>query len=564
MLYRLSKDAANDARFRLGGLLRPIVESINAHAAVLDGLPSFPGAAGAASSKQPGGCEQRPGPNSSSSSGKALDRAGGSCRGVLLYLSAAFKNVSADAANQRALARAGAVGALGGLLRGMCACGTYSGADRCQSADPQQAQRRRESQAPRGREQSVQVAVQAAAALRNLAVAPGHAPLFLQPAAQQAAPAAAARGAGGSGWTGSRPGTALAGGDKEAGDTCLQALLAAAAAHPGEQELQLNVSRCLSKLSNDAYSLDALDASPGAMLLLLRLAERHCACAPLLIRLTHVLGNATARDGVARDALGGDSEARAAVLRLLQMQADAAVAATSSWPEEQETSGEASTGGPATAKAPAGAKAKAAAEAQEACIKLLRLLANLATHTPAGRALAGRPAAADVLGRLLGGFSFVGAGELVLNAVAALGNLAYYAECTNSSCPTINQVGRVGACMGLAVWHGSLAACPAVGSGPTIPAMHSCEAHVVASQAHSLCAAGAAAGAGSRAGRPGAAAHEWRRGGLRGRRPRSVQPAAQQPRALRCARGRSATARRHGCQLRRRRGGGVAGACGAA
>ncbi|KAI8473553.1 MAG: hypothetical protein J3K34DRAFT_499323 [Monoraphidium minutum] len=344
LLYRLSKDPANDARFRLGGLLRPILGSIAAHAADLAGAAGRGGCEAAAPCTLATSASGGGGVCGAGGGGVCGAGGGSSCgRGVLLYLSAAIKNV--------------------------------------------------------------------AAALRNLAVQPAHAALFLQPATgcsqPQQRPGSAAGGRPGAA-SGAAPRYRAPGG----GGSCLSALLAAAAAFPGEGELLLNVSRCLSKLSTDASCLDALEAHTGALCALLRLTARHAASPPLLLRLAFVLGNAAARGAGARGALGGDAGGREALFGLLRRQADALQAAA---PGEE-----------AAGDAAAAVAAAARAEAEEACVKLLRLLACVAVHPPAGAALAAHAGCAALVARLLAGCRYPESGELALNAAAALGNLAYY------------------------------------------------------------------------------------------------------------------------------------------
>lgn len=442
MLYRLSKESTNDARFRLGGLLRPIVGAINLHTTSLS-CSAHGGSFSTMASSSGATCTPA---HRNGSGGAHHEWEGRASVGILMYLAATLKNISTDAANQKALARAGAVSCFGQLLLGLCTDGGQLAAARQQQQQHQQ--QPPQQQQGNGGEARVQLAVQAAAALRNLALDPSHAPLFVKGSHLHSS-------------RGSRPGTACADGAAGSSDgapgiacvaSCLTALLQTAAAHPAEAELLLNVSRCLSKLSMHPCCLEQLEAEPGTLLLLMRLAERHSCCAPLLLRLAFVLGNATTHSAGARGVLAGDPWVRAAMLQLLRRQVDKILAARSCSQQQQQCTcsrrrllpstcvgrdglQQAVLAGPAAAvPAPGVAPAAAAggvsskAEAEEACVKLLRLLANMAMEEPAGRWLAAQGETTALLGSLLRCCSFEESGELVLNATAAVSNLAYYQE----------------------------------------------------------------------------------------------------------------------------------------
>jgi hypothetical protein len=59
-------------------------------------------------------------------------------------------------------------------------------------------------------------------------------------------------------------------------------------------------------------------------------------------------------------------------------------------------------------------------------IKLLRVLANLSIDRTVGPALAAKQVTADALMAVVTGYQYAQAEELVLNATAALTNLAFY------------------------------------------------------------------------------------------------------------------------------------------
>jgi hypothetical protein len=79
--------------------------------------------------------------------------------------------------------------------------------------------------------------------------------------------------------------------------------------------------------------------------------------------------------------------------------------------------------------------------AEDLITKLLRLLANLAIDRTVGATLAARQATADALVAVLTGYDYDAPEELVLNATAALTNLAYYDKPSNKvCCPVIAAV----------------------------------------------------------------------------------------------------------------------------
>jgi len=139
LVYRLSKDTANDAIFRREGLLEPLLRTVHVMVASISGAASS-----AASMHEP-----------------------------LVYLNGCLKNVSNDTPNQRGLVKLGALQVLGTLLTQLANQAESTGSGTSSSA-----------QAPDPPSSSTsdmvsQVAVQVTGVLRNLAVMPGHAPTFV-------------------------------------------------------------------------------------------------------------------------------------------------------------------------------------------------------------------------------------------------------------------------------------------------------------------------------------------------------------------------------------------------
>jgi hypothetical protein len=87
MLYRLSKDSSNDTRFRHHGVLRPLLSV-------------------AAQLSRTCTCSQV------QQWSEAIEQQQQKAHTALLYFTGALKNISADAANQKALGRLGAVAAM--------------------------------------------------------------------------------------------------------------------------------------------------------------------------------------------------------------------------------------------------------------------------------------------------------------------------------------------------------------------------------------------------------------------------------------------------------------------
>jgi hypothetical protein len=88
MLYRLSKDSSNDSRFRHHGVVRPLLSVV------------------AQLSRKCTACTQ------AQHKAAAAEQHQQQANTTLLYFTGALKNISADAANQKALGRLGAVAAM--------------------------------------------------------------------------------------------------------------------------------------------------------------------------------------------------------------------------------------------------------------------------------------------------------------------------------------------------------------------------------------------------------------------------------------------------------------------
>eukprot|EP00775_Hariotina_reticulata_P010809 gene10809-10965_t len=110
MLYRLSKDSSNDARFRHHGAIRPLLAVVVDHSAWLEGM----------NSQKEQGQEQQ--------TGEQLGALLKQQQEVLLLLSGCLKNISLDNTNQGSLARLHAVAAMGQVLAAQVQLITLAGA----------------------------------------------------------------------------------------------------------------------------------------------------------------------------------------------------------------------------------------------------------------------------------------------------------------------------------------------------------------------------------------------------------------------------------------------------
>lgn len=259
-------------------------------------------------------------------------------------------------------------------------------------------------------ETAAQVCVQATAVLRNLAVSPSHATLFVQ---QQGLP--------------------------------LQALLQLLAVFHHQQEVVLNVSRSLSKLSLDASCREVMvhlelqqhsgqqrgricsssqgvefaAAVPCLVQLLLQPQAQHNSQWPLVLRVAFVLGNLTTYHPEARTAIAAVSGALDGVLQLALELLHPQDCCSEQQPKQQQQHGQ-------QAALTTTSTSCGKASAEDVLVKLLRLLGNIAIDQEAGAALAANAAMAELVLGVLHAYDFDRQEELVLNAVAALTNLVFY------------------------------------------------------------------------------------------------------------------------------------------
>jgi len=370
LLYRLSKDSANDMLFKREGLLEPMLRTV--HIMVASTATT-----------------------AAASSATAVPATTSNLHEPLVYYCGALKNCSNDASNQRALVKAGALHVLCSALSTMAA--------QVQQPETQASEEGRTSNsgdagagaslAASGTSSmgAAQVAVQITGVLRNLAVAPPHAPSFVSAGA-------------------------------------LPALRAAAGVLPGQQELVLNIGRVLSKLSLSEACLGALEGDTAFCSLLVSLLRRHARHRPLMLRLAFVLGNLTTHHNAYRQQVASVPGALDMLVSTLQLYASPAGEGTD--PERPSPSGRPGTS--AGSKSAQQDRLARAASREDCAVKLLRLIANLAIHPEVGMQLASTDKLAGALLTVLETTSFGGGGEeLVLNAVCAVTNLSFYQRADN-------------------------------------------------------------------------------------------------------------------------------------
>lgn len=188
----------------------------------------------------------------------------------------------------------------------------------------------------------------------------------------------------------------------------------------------LNVGRILSKLSVHDDFLPAFESDPAYSRSLLGLLWQYKSSKAILLRLAFVLGNVTTSSEGQRKAIATSPGSLASIVSILSHYSSATVTG-----EEDERA----SGGPRASEAIA-QKLNQASTPADCCIKMLRLVANLAIHEEVGPSIASQSEVARVLLDLLTWSSAGSVGsdegesttreELLLNCVCALTNLSYY------------------------------------------------------------------------------------------------------------------------------------------
>lgn len=418
LLYRLSKDTANDVIFRKERLLEPILKTISVMVASV------------ASSSQ------------GSSSSPSMHE-------PLVYLGGCLKNVSNDLGIQKHLVKLGALPCLASLLLQVTTTPALAPAQAAAAAASGSA-------SSSAVDLATQVAVQATGALRNLAVSEAHAALFVSagvlPALQAAALPALAKQKSGAGGGGGGGGGAAAGPRSEGSGSAL-------AASGRYDEVVLNVGRILSKLSLHEDCQAVLEADPAYASLMVGLLWQYRSHRAILLRIAFVMGNLTTGSDRQRKQIASVPGAIASIVSILGQYT--AVYCSLGVDEDLDIDGgrvSSSKGGSSASAVGVGVAAAdrltKAAKPEDCLVKILRLIANLAIHSEVGPMLAGQSEVAQSLLFLLtsafseerrkaagggergepsgdgsgGGGELLSAEEeeLVLNCICALTNLSFY------------------------------------------------------------------------------------------------------------------------------------------
>ena len=418
LLFKLSKNESNDARFRDLGLLPLLL-------AVLHPEHAFPSTSSADSS--------RPGTSAGVSGVAVAVEPLGGCE-ALLYAAGALKLTSKDTANQKALLALGAVSAIAAALRAQTARLMSPQADSTAPSTP-----RSEGRGVK----PAHVLVQLTETLRNVAISGSSRKQFVS-------------------------------------SGCVEELCTLFRVAPTNTELCLNVSRVLAKLSLHEDVRMRIDAHPEHIDGMAKALTVHHGEPQLLIRLCFILGNLSAANDRNRDAIakvclpllltlldqyasGGATPAAAAPTgvstgvsmgvqtggegRAVTGAEDAE--ATGDGPTDAASSSvDATAGGGAGGGAadPRGATreseaersvgessagggaaggASAATDIVDVLVKLIRLVAHLGISPHIGEQIVTRPQALALL-KVLHSYSMEQHEELQLNAISAVTNLSYY------------------------------------------------------------------------------------------------------------------------------------------
>lgn len=170
--------------------------------------------------------------------------------------------------------------------------------------------------------------------------------------------------------------------------------------HHDHEELQVNISRVLAKLSLHEALCDAFCRRPEHVEQVVECLRRHSSSAQLVLRHAFVLGNLTAKNADARTHVAFKFNGISVLSDLMQQY----------WSLDQELA----------------ASAKQTQDTESVLVKLVRLVANVAISPEAGHSQAQTPVIIEVLLGILEQKAMPAAEELVLNATAAITNLLFY------------------------------------------------------------------------------------------------------------------------------------------
>eukprot|EP00929_Paragymnodinium_shiwhaense_P055011 TRINITY_DN27592_c0_g2_i1.p1 TRINITY_DN27592_c0_g2~~TRINITY_DN27592_c0_g2_i1.p1 ORF type:complete len:962 (-),score=155.66 TRINITY_DN27592_c0_g2_i1:84-2969(-) len=190
-------------------------------------------------------------------------------------------------------------------------------------------------------------------------------------------------------------------------DERMDALTKIMSLFPTSLELLTNISRTLAKLTLHTSACEAYVKNDSHIRQLTNTLSANADHEPLVLRLSFVLGNLTAKSDRMRMVFGFDCEGNSLIPQLLGKY----------WQKDRQLN---------RLQLETGTTAAGAQEIEEILVKLVRVLANVAISAPAGSTLSASSAAVDPLLDMLGAKRIGDSEELVLNVVAAVTNLLFY------------------------------------------------------------------------------------------------------------------------------------------
>ncbi|KAK3249599.1 hypothetical protein CYMTET_40976 [Cymbomonas tetramitiformis] len=349
---------------------------------------------------------------------------------VLVYVAGTLKNISSDSSNQKSLVKGGVLPVMMDLLQRRCShqSALSAGTDSAPgTARPKSATGRPPStRSANGTDDVAQLAVQVTGILRNLAVYAGHAEQFMKADA-------------------------------------IAALTSTIGRFVRHEELMLNVTRILSKLSMDDDCRREMGKDEEHLRQLLQLLKVQPDNSSLVLRVAFILGNLTVSNSRNRVELGLNLGGVDLFVTLIgrycwkkdnpstnstssppptagtASRNDAAVSGETGGSDRVEKSKQASTSG----KKESTSSKKDKGETDEAVlVKLIRVLANMSIHPEVGSLVSKSEMAASALLALLKRYKLEESEELVLNVVGAITNLSFYESEENQMLALRSEVPR--------------------------------------------------------------------------------------------------------------------------
>jgi len=175
------------------------------------------------------------------------------------------------------------------------------------------------------------------------------------------------------------------------------------------EELQVNIARILSKVTSHDASCEAYTPNATHVRQMVSALRTHAGSAPLVVRLSYVLGNLAAKSTDIREIFMSECNGVMLLSELFQRY----------WRQDRKL---------AQAEAVSGQKTQGtdASDTEAVLVKLVRLIANVTISCSTGIQVASSGLIIDPLLDLLGCKKISVSEELVLNSVAAVTNLLYF------------------------------------------------------------------------------------------------------------------------------------------